>query len=118
MEPPLSVPQTPRLLAHWPRLDGFPTGGARTYIDYVIWRTTAVTTSYELGDVKEMPVEKSEVLAALRRVKGPDLESNIVDLGLVSEIFIKDDRVYFSITIPASDSPRATDRPTAAAMSG
>ena len=84
MEPPLSVPQTPRLLAHWPRLDGFPTGGARTYIDYVIWRTTAVTTSYELGDVKEMPVEKSEVLAALRRVKGPDLESNIVDLGLVS----------------------------------
>jgi len=102
LEPPLSVPQTPRLLAHWPRLDGFPTGGARTYIDYVIWRTTAVTTSYELGDVKEMPVEKSEVLAALRRVKGPDLESNIVDLGLVSEIFIKDDRVYFSITIPAS----------------
>ena len=51
---------------------------------------------------KEMPVEKSEVLTSLRRVKGPDLESNIVDLGLVSEIFIKDDRVYFSITIPAS----------------
>ena len=38
-----------------------------------------------------MPLEKVEVLAALRRVKGPDLESNIVDLGLVSEIFIKDD---------------------------
>jgi len=48
-----------------------------------------------------MPVEKNEVLAALRRVKGPDLEGNIVDLGLVSEILIKDDRVYFSITIPA-----------------
>ncbi|MBS0268429.1 MAG: P-loop NTPase [Proteobacteria bacterium] len=49
-----------------------------------------------------MPVDKTQVLAALRRVKGPDLESNIVDLGLVSEIFIKDDHPYFSITIPAS----------------
>ena len=49
-----------------------------------------------------MPLEKDEVLAALRRVKGPDLEGNIVDLGLVSEIFIKDDHVYFSITIPAN----------------
>ena len=49
-----------------------------------------------------MPLEKVEVLAALRRVKGPDLESNIVDLGLVSEIFIKDDHPYFSITIPAN----------------
>ncbi|MBA2125731.1 ATPase [Hyphomicrobium methylovorum] len=48
-----------------------------------------------------MPVEKDEVLSALRRVKGPDLSGNIVELGLVSEIFIKDDRVYFSITIPA-----------------
>ena len=48
-----------------------------------------------------MPFEKAEVLEALRRVKGPDLEGNIVDLGLVSEVFIKDDRAYFSITIPA-----------------
>ncbi len=49
-----------------------------------------------------MPVDRTQVLQALRRVKGPDLESNIVDLGLVSEIFIKDDHPYFSITIPAS----------------
>jgi ATP-binding protein involved in chromosome partitioning len=49
-----------------------------------------------------MSVEKAQVLEALRRVKGPDLQSNIVDLGLVSEILIKDERVYFSITIPAS----------------
>jgi ATP-binding protein involved in chromosome partitioning len=48
-----------------------------------------------------MAVEKAEVLAALRRVKGPDLTSNIVDLGLVSEVLIKDDRAYFSITVPA-----------------
>ena len=49
-----------------------------------------------------MAVDKAEVLAALRRVKGPDLTSNLVDLGLISEIVIKDAKVYFSITVPAS----------------
>ena len=46
-----------------------------------------------------MAVTEDQVREALRRVKGPDLESNIVDLGLVSEILIKDGRVYFSITV-------------------
>lgn len=49
-----------------------------------------------------MTVSKTQVLEALQRVKGPDLQSNIVELGLVSEILIKDGRVYFSITVPAS----------------
>ena len=48
-----------------------------------------------------MSVTKPLVLERLRRVLGPDLESNIVDLGMVSEILIKDGRVYFSITVPA-----------------
>ncbi len=48
-----------------------------------------------------MSVSKDLILSELRRVKGPDLESNIVDLGLVSEIMQKDGRVYFSITVPA-----------------
>jgi ATP-binding protein involved in chromosome partitioning len=48
-----------------------------------------------------MPVTKPQVLERLRRIKGPDLQGNIVDLGLISEILLKDDRVYFSITIPA-----------------
>jgi ATP-binding protein involved in chromosome partitioning len=47
-----------------------------------------------------MSPSKSLVLERLRRVKGPDLESNIVDLGLVSEILLKDGRVSFSITVP------------------
>jgi len=47
-----------------------------------------------------MTVSKEQVLEQLRRVKGPDLQGNIVDLGLVSEILIKDQRVYFSITVP------------------
>jgi ATP-binding protein involved in chromosome partitioning len=49
-----------------------------------------------------MTISKPHVLDELRRVKGPDLQGNIVDLGLVSEILIKDDRVYFSITVPAA----------------
>ena len=49
-----------------------------------------------------MTVAKTNVLDALRRVKGPDLEGNIVDLGLVSEVLVKDGRVYFSITVPAA----------------
>ena len=49
-----------------------------------------------------MSLSKTLVLERLRRVKGPDLESNIVDLGMVSEILIKDARVYFSITVPAA----------------
>jgi ATP-binding protein involved in chromosome partitioning len=49
-----------------------------------------------------MSVSKTRVLEELSRIKGPDLNDNIVDLGLVSEILIKDDRVYFSITVPAA----------------
>ncbi|HRK17850.1 MAG TPA: P-loop NTPase [Hyphomicrobiaceae bacterium] len=48
-----------------------------------------------------MTVNKDQVLEALRKVKGPNLEGNIVDLGLVSEILLKDGRAYFSITVPA-----------------
>ena len=33
-----------------------------------------------------MSLSKEQVLERLRQVKGPDLEGNIVDLGLVSEI--------------------------------
>jgi ATP-binding protein involved in chromosome partitioning len=49
-----------------------------------------------------MSLTKPLILERLRRVKGPDLEGNIVDLGMVSEILIKDARVYFSITVPAA----------------
>ena len=51
-----------------------------------------------------MTVEKADVLKKLKRIKGPDLESNIVDQGLVSEIMIRDHRVYFSITVPAEQA--------------
>ncbi|MEO1793111.1 MAG: iron-sulfur cluster carrier protein ApbC [Pseudomonadota bacterium] len=46
-----------------------------------------------------MSVIKESVLDALRRVKGPDLESNIVDLGLVSDPIVRDGKVIVSITV-------------------
>ena len=49
-----------------------------------------------------MTVTAEQVLAQLKRVKGPDLESNIVDLGLVSEVVIRAGRASFAITVPAS----------------
>jgi len=50
---------------------------------------------------REMPVTKEAVIERLRTVNGPDFTGNIVDLGLVSDIFIADSKVFFSITVPA-----------------
>jgi ATP-binding protein involved in chromosome partitioning len=49
-----------------------------------------------------MPVTKEAVIEKLRTVNGPDFSGNVVDLGLVSDIFIADSKVFFSITVPAA----------------
>jgi ATP-binding protein involved in chromosome partitioning len=46
-------------------------------------------------------VTKEQVLDTLKTVRGPDLQHNIVELGMVSDVFISDAKVYFSITVPA-----------------
>ncbi|KQV68224.1 iron-sulfur cluster carrier protein ApbC [Rhizobium sp. Root1220] len=46
-------------------------------------------------------VTKEQVLETLKTVRGPDLEHNIVELGMISDVFISDGKVYFSITVPA-----------------
>ncbi|MBB3389238.1 ATP-binding protein involved in chromosome partitioning [Rhizobium sp. BK275] len=46
-------------------------------------------------------VTKEQVLETLKTVRGPDLEHSIVELGMVSDVFISDGKVYFSITVPA-----------------
>jgi ATP-binding protein involved in chromosome partitioning len=48
-----------------------------------------------------MSVTKEAVIERLRTVNGPDFTGNIVELGLVSDIFIADSKVFFSITVPA-----------------
>jgi len=49
-----------------------------------------------------MSVTKEAVIEKLRTIQGPDFSSNIIDLGLVSDIFIADSKVFFSITVPAA----------------
>ena len=49
-----------------------------------------------------MSVTKETVLDRLKTVNGPDFTGNIVELGLVSDIFIADSKVFFSITVPAA----------------
>ena len=46
-------------------------------------------------------VNQDQILECLRTVKGPDLKGDIVSLGLVSDIFISDENVAFSITVPS-----------------
>ncbi|HTO29640.1 MAG TPA: iron-sulfur cluster carrier protein ApbC [Pararhizobium sp.] len=46
-------------------------------------------------------VTKEQVIEKLKGVRGPDMDGNIVDMGLVSDVFISDSKVYFSITVPA-----------------
>jgi ATP-binding protein involved in chromosome partitioning len=43
---------------------------------------------------------KNQILAELSRVPGPDGSGDIVTANLVSEIVIKDGKVYFSIAVP------------------
>ena len=45
---------------------------------------------------------KDRILAALKGVKGPDLEEDIVSLGLVSEVVIHKGKVYFAISVDPS----------------
>ncbi|TIO07673.1 Mrp/NBP35 family ATP-binding protein [Mesorhizobium sp.] len=47
-------------------------------------------------------VTKEAVTERLKTINGPDFTGNIVDLGMVSEIFIADAKVFFSITVPAA----------------
>jgi ATP-binding protein involved in chromosome partitioning len=45
------------------------------------------------------PITKQRVLEELKRIKGPDLEQDIVSLGLVSEVVIHNGKVYFAISV-------------------
>ena len=44
---------------------------------------------------------KAQILDKLRSVKGPDLAGDIVALGLVSDVLVRDGTATFSITVPA-----------------
>ena len=49
-----------------------------------------------------MTITKEAVLERLATIAAPDGSGDIVSLGMVSEIFIADGKVFFSITVPAA----------------
>ncbi|WP_136656483.1 Mrp/NBP35 family ATP-binding protein [Nitratireductor sp. XY-223] len=51
-------------------------------------------------------VSKEEVLNRLEGVSHPAIGGNIVEKGLVSDVFIADGKVYFSITVSADLAPK------------
>ena len=53
-----------------------------------------------------MAISKDAVLDRLRTIQGPDFEGDIVSLGLVSDIFIAEGKVFFSVTVPAEAGTR------------
>jgi ATP-binding protein involved in chromosome partitioning len=54
-----------------------------------------------MADTTGPAITGNDVLERLKTVRGPDMEGNIVDLGMVSDVFISDAKAYFSITVPA-----------------
>jgi len=48
-----------------------------------------------------MSLTREDVLSQLSKVKGPDLKSDIVSLGLIDNLLVDDGKVIFSITVPA-----------------
>ena len=66
---------------------------------FVILRYGAFLTTFL--DMTET-LTKDQILAALKGVKGPDLGEDIVSLGLVSEVVILKDKVYFAISVDPS----------------
>lgn len=52
-----------------------------------------------------MAATQDQVLDVLRKIHGPD-GNDIVSSGMVSDIFIADDKVFFSITVPADQADK------------
>ncbi|MFP4646964.1 MAG: metal-sulfur cluster assembly factor [Candidatus Acetothermia bacterium] len=54
-----------------------------------------------------LEASKEEVLEELRqRVKGPETEINVIDMGLVYEVNLEDDRISVDLTAPSRESPQ------------
>ena len=52
-----------------------------------------------------MAVEREKVLDALKRVYDPEIPVDVVNLGLVYEVLVDDDRVAVKMTTTASGCP-------------
>ena len=57
---------------------------------------------------------REKVMSQLARVKGPDLDNNIVALGLVENVLVSDGKAVFSIKVPAQRAKELEPLRTAA----
>jgi metal-sulfur cluster biosynthetic enzyme len=52
-----------------------------------------------------MPLDQDSLIAALREVKDPELNVNVVDLGLVYSVATRDDQVDVEMTLTSPACP-------------
>jgi ATP-binding protein involved in chromosome partitioning len=52
-----------------------------------------------------MTPNQEQILAALKHVKHPGMEQNIVDAGMVSDVRAEGSQVFFSLTFPKTNDP-------------
>ncbi len=77
-------------------------------VDSTIAEDQAIPLSVAKGDEAQDPpsvVSEDQVKLALRRVKDPDLNLNILDMGLVYGIEIKGTKVKVDITLTSPGCP-------------
>ncbi len=51
---------------------------------------------------------KDQVLATLRQIAAPGTGSDVMSAGMVSDVFVSDGRVMFSLSVPASRRRRSS----------
>lgn len=58
---------------------------------------------------RDMSITKEAVTLMLRKVKDPDMQLNIIDIGLVYDIVITDDDVRVDMTLTSPSCPSGND---------
>nr|NLI51008.1 metal-sulfur cluster assembly factor [Propionibacterium sp.] len=94
-------------------LPGFPRAGGpvRTALDDDDPRPSdLVRDALPGGEATRLEVTQEDVLEALREVVDPELGVNVVDLGMVADIFIDDEGNVVVDMVPTSPTCPMTDR--------
>ena len=65
--------------------------------------------SQETEESEDMSITKEDVTLMLRKVKDPDMQLNIIDIGLVYDIVIDDDDVRVDMTLTSPACPSGDD---------
>ena len=56
-------------------------------------------------------MDQNEVIAALKTVQDPELQRSIVDLGMVRDVAVDDDRIAVRIVLTTAGLPAAQPDP-------